>query len=146
MTDATAYMKWFYRGILASFTVSVAYVVVQPEYNFAHWIPHPLLRGLGVPYDALLYFESNADKLLHPLIAFILVLLLAKAEIPRISEPPHRPLQILLLTMLSAEIVQWKIGRGFEAADLALGLLGALCAYLIIYRQRRAITHSGKDR
>ncbi len=136
MTDAPAHMKWFYRGTLVAITATMTYVAVQPQYNFAHWIPHSMLRDLGVPYEALLYFESHADKLLHPLIAFMLTMLICKAEISNISLPPVRPLFLVLLTMLVAELIQLQIGRGFEMADLALGLAGALLAYLVVLRQQ----------
>jgi len=128
MTDPKAYIKWFYRCVFLLFAGLVSYVVFQPQYNFAHWLPHSLLRDLGTPYSVVLYFESNADKLLHPLGALILTILLIGSQWPVISQPNYRTFVFLCVIMLLAEIVQWKLGRAFEISDLLLGIIGSLLA------------------
>lgn len=132
MTDTPTELKWFYRCLLLILVGSVSYVIFQPAYNFAHWVPHGLLRNLGVPYAALLYFETNADKLLHPLIAASLVILLTQAKIPLISTTKLRSLLFVFALIVLAEIIQAWIGRGFGYLDLILGFLGCYLAYCLI--------------
>ena len=128
MTDSNRYMKWFCRALLVSLASAMSYVVFQPAYNFAHWIPHGVLRDAGLSYSTLLLLESHADKILHPLGAFILTILLLGSAIPGISSPKNRAVLLLGLTLLVTELGQWRIGRGFDVIDLGLGMLGIFAA------------------
>ncbi|NND80922.1 MAG: hypothetical protein HKN50_00705 [Gammaproteobacteria bacterium] len=138
MTDSNVKIHWFYRLTLLLLGVAVAYVVLQPSYNFAHWIPHSHLRAIGIPYEMLLAFESNADKLLHPLMGFVLTWLLLQARIPFLSLPPSRAWLVVLVLMIGAELWQFFIGRGFESLDITLGALAALLASVLFARQSQA--------
>lgn len=131
MTETTQYIKWFSR-LSFIFLVSVmAYVVVQPSYNFAHWIPHAFLYDLGIPYPTVLFFEQNADKLLHPLGAFLITVLLIKSELSIFTSRNHIIIGIIISTVIAAEIIQYYIGRGFDVYDLILGIIGSVSAYLL---------------
>ena len=131
MTETTQYIKWFSRLFFVFLASVMAYVVVQPSYNFAHWVPHIFLYDIGVPYAAVLSFEQNADKLLHPLGAFLLTFLLIKSEISVFKLRNHIIIWIVITTVIAAELIQYYIGRGFDNKDLALGIIGCLCAYLL---------------
>ena len=123
-------IKWFYRCLLIVLTLSMTYIVIQPSYNFSHFVPHNLFRSLNIPYTAVLLFEQNADKALHFLGAASLVLLIHGAQVYKITK-----LHALLFTILlciAAEAIQLKIGRGFNSSDLLLGILGSFMAYLRI--------------
>ena len=135
MTDTNSYRKWFYRCALTLLGLLSTYVVLQPEYNFAHWVPHKLLRSMGVPYSVVLAAESNADKLLHPLLAFIFTILLHRSRFKLLNASIYRPMQVLCVVMVAAETAQWYIGRGFEASDVLLGGMGTYLA--ILYQQRK---------
>ena len=135
MTDTNSYRKWFYRCALTLLGLLSMNVVLQPEYNFAHWVPHKLLRSMGVPYSAVLAAESNADKLLHPLLAFIFTILLHRSRLKLLNGSIYRPMQVLCVVMVTAETAQWYIGRGFEVSDVLLGGMGAYLA--ILYQQRK---------
>ena len=134
MTDTRLDSKWFYRLLLIISTLSMAYVVFQPEYNFAHFIPHRLLRNIGISYEILLSFEQNADKLLHFIGGFLVTALLSLSKLPIISTPPIRVLIMVFAAIFFTEFYQWWIGRGFELTDLALGALGSYWAYRLIKR------------
>ena len=139
MTDGYLNMKWFCRGLLLLLIACVGWVVIQPEYNFAHWVPHAQLRDLGVPYSVMLWFEQNAHLLLHPVVAFLLVTLFFAAQLPWLIARQTRPGLVVVLILVLAEIVQWQIGRGFEAIDLFTGLLGVLAAYWIKWTNKREL-------
>jgi len=129
MTDPKPYIKWFYRCTFLLLVGLMAYVVFQPHYNFAHWVPHSQLRNMGVPYSVILHFESNADKLLHPIGGFVLTVLLIVCKWPLISHPRYRLFVLFCSAMLITECIQWTLGRGFEFSDLLLGVLGSFLAY-----------------
>ena len=132
MTDYQYIIKCFCRFALVTLASLMTYVVVQPEYNFAHWVPHHFLKRIGLSYKAVLYFEQHADILLHLFGAFILTLLLYCSAFfkNRLSV-----VIIILLLVLSTEIVQLIIGRGFDLIDLTLGVAGSMFALLLINRQ-----------
>ncbi len=134
MTDTNSYRKWFYRSSLALLGIMAAYVVLQPQYNFAHWVPHNFLRSIGIPYSVLLSAESDADKLLHPILAFILTVLLFRSRFPLLKDSIYRPMMFMIAVMVTAEIVQFIVGRGYEISDLLLVLAGSILATLYLYR------------
>ena len=131
MTDPKSEIKWFYVCALILLGSSAAWVVFQPHYNIAHWVPHSLLRTIGLPYATILELESNADMLLHPVLAFLMTLCLIKANLPYISTPKSRPFLLMVILMSAAEAGQSVIGRGFELPDLLLGALGSFLAIRI---------------
>lgn len=132
MTDPTPIRKWFCRTALVLLVISVCLVVFRQSYNFAHWVPHNFLRSIGLSYDALLFFERHADKLLHLVVAFALTKLLIYADIQRISQPKHRALILVIALLIIAEIIQWHIGRGFESSDAILGAISSYWAYRLV--------------
>ena len=131
MTETTQYIKWFSRLCFIFLTSMMAYVVVQPSYNFAHWIPHTLLYDLGIPYSAVLSFEQNADKLLHSLGAFLITVLLIKSELRILKSRNHIIIGLIVTALTAVEILQYYIGRGFDINDLVLGVMGSVSAYLL---------------
>ena len=128
MKHSPVYMKWFSRCLLLALIVSITYIVIQPSYNFSHWINHGLLKKLNIPYEWVLWGEQHADKFLHFFGAAILVMLIIKSQLPFINNR----LAVLLVCSLCliAEIAQLFIGRGFNSIDLLLGILGSFMAYL----------------
>ena len=110
------------------------YVVVQPSYNFAHWLPHDLIKGLGVPYSAILWFEQNADKFLHFVGSLMITYLIIYSDIRAINR--HYAFIIVILLCSAAEYVQFLIGRGYNSSDLLLGILGSFVAYLQITKNK----------
>jgi len=132
MTDHKAYRKWFSRVTLLLLTISFSYVVLQPEYNFAHWVPHRLLRDIGVPYAAVLWFERNAEVGLHLFGSWALCLLMFFARLPILTNKTYRPLICMLFIILVAEFAQWRIGRGWDFSDILFGTLGCFMAYFTI--------------
>ena len=117
-------------GLAGIFT----YVVTRSSYNFAHWVPHNLLRTIGLDYATILWAEQNADIALHFFGGFGLTLLLIHARLPFISLPLWRPLAIIVLLCFAAEGAQYLIGRGTETSDLLLGICGSFMAYLASYK------------
>ena len=134
MTDTNSYRKWFCRSALILLGLIATYVVLQPHYNFAHWVPHNLLRSAGVPYSALLAFESNADKLLHPVLAFVFTMLLFESYFSVFASSIYKPMLFLIIVMIVAELAQWYIGRGFDISDVLLGVVGSGLATLYLRR------------
>lgn len=136
MTDTHTDRKWFYRWALLLVIALLSYVVFQPSYNFAHWVPHSFLRGLGIPYSALLYFETHADKILHPLGAAIITVLLFASKVPFLSSnylsPNYRTLCVVIVALFGTELIQALIGRGFDYIDLILGALGSYLACTLL--------------
>ncbi len=108
----------------------MVYVVIQPSYNFAHFVPHQLLNQLHIPYSAVLWGEQNADKFLHFFGAAALAYLIIRAQFSTISK--HSALGIVCLLCFGAEYVQWWIDRGYNSGDLLLGISGGFMAYLAI--------------
>ena len=134
MKHSPIYIKWFYRCLLLTLTALMTYVVIQPSYNFAHWVPHTLLKKLHIPYNAVLFGEQHADKFLHFFGAALLVYLITKAQIPCFNK--HKAFILTCLLCLTAELVQFFIHRGFNSSDLLLGILGSFMAYLRINENR----------
>lgn len=126
------------RIILFALLVGLSYVISRPSYNFAHWIPHNFVRQLGVPYDSLLWAEQNADVALHFLGAFITTLLISASRLPFLKAEPLRILSLVCVFCLAAELLQLRIGRGFDYLDLLLGILGSFMAYLVINKNKKA--------
>ena len=128
MKHSHVYIKWFCRSLLLLLVISITYIVIQPSYNFAHWIDHGFLKRINVPYLAVLWAEQNADKFLHFFGAALLVILIIKSQFKAIL---NRHALIIVTTLcLLAELVQFFIGRGFNSVDLLLGILGSFMAYL----------------
>jgi len=121
-------IKWFYRSLLLFLFCIATFIVTRQSYNIAHWVPHVLLRDIGLPYSIVLWGEQNMDKLLHFAGAAGLTWLIHKSEFPIIN--PVRALFITAFLCLSAECVQLIIGRGFNSLDLLLGISGSFMAYL----------------
>ena len=128
MKHSPTYIKWFSRGFLISLVVIMTYIVTRPSYNFSHWMPHGLLRSVHIPYKAILFFEQHADKALHFFGAAILVWLIVRAQLFSINKGLAFTFTVLLC--VGAEVVQWKIGRGYNSSDLLLGISGSFMAYL----------------
>ena len=129
MTDPPQYRKCFYRAAFILLALAMGYVVLQPSYNFAHWIPHTLLRDIGISYPALLAFETHADKALHLFGAFLLSISLYRSQLPLLSQHRLYPFIAIFMASAGAELIQWSIGRGIEVNDLLVSALGCLLAY-----------------
>ncbi len=130
MNQSAFLMKWFCRISLTIIAISFTYVVAQPSYNFAHWVPHDFLRMLGVKYQQILWAESNADIFLHFFGAALLTLLTHGSNIRPFNFHPIAPFGFICLLCICAEVVQHLIGRGIETSDLLLGICGSFMAYL----------------
>ncbi len=127
-------IKWFYRSCLIVLIAALTYVVVQPAYNMAHWVPHNTLRRLGANYDQLLWIEHNVDLALHAAGGFIITVLIVFSKLPFIDGSGRRALILVSVLCLCAEIVQLSIGRGAQSLDLLLGIFGSFMAYLALYK------------
>ena len=130
-------LMWASRITLISSTCLMTYVVTRPSYNYAHWVPHSFLRSIGIPYSALLWFETNGDSFLHFFGAALLSYLLISSQIRYISSPPIRAIYCVISICIAAEVTQFLIGRGFEINDLLLGILGSFMAYLTIIKYKQ---------
>lgn len=125
-------VKWACRGAFLLIAIGMTYVVTRESYNFSHWIPHSFLRQIGVPYQAVLWGEQNADLFLHFFGAMILTLLIFGAKLAFFQTRALAILIFVCFLCLSAEVFQHAIGRGVESRDLLLGILGSFMAYLAI--------------
>lgn len=121
-------MKWFYRVLLLFLFCLVTFIATRQSYNIAVWIPHRLLRDIGISYPIVLWGEQNIDKLLHFTGSATLTWLLIKSKFSYINH--GRAFLIMALTCAFAEYVQQMIGRGFNSLDLLLGIIGSFVAYL----------------
>ena len=121
--------KWFARIVLILLVLGMVYVVVQPEYNFAHWIPHDVLDQLGISYLSQLWLEQNADLGLHFFGSAVLYLLIWMSQWAVVKSQETSALLLVLALCIAAEVVQHVIGRGFSERDLLLGFLGTFVAY-----------------
>jgi len=121
-------IKWFYRGLFLILFCLGTFIATRQSYNYAHWIPHALLREIGLPYSAVLWGEQNLDKLLHLIGAAALTWLIIKSDFSSLKKP-HIFLLVALICIF-AECAQAMIGRGFNSLDLLLGILGSFVAYL----------------
>ena len=130
MGQSPTIMKWFCRFVLVGLTIVMTYVVTRPGYNFAHWVPHNMLRALGADYSTLLWAEQNADIALHFFGAAILTGLLYGSALPGLKKHHLIPFALVCLVCLGAELAQQIIGRGMETRDLLLGICGSFVAYL----------------
>ncbi len=128
-------MKWFCRITLIGLTMAIGYVVIQPSYNFAHWVPHHSLRAAGISYENLLWAEQNADIALHFLGAASLTALLYGSALPLLKNYKVAPLILVCLACLAAEFAQQIIGRGMETRDLLLGICGSFMAYSVVQKR-----------
>lgn len=128
-------MKWFCRIVLIGLTLSMSYVVTQPSYNFAHWVPHNTLRSIGISYANLLWAEQNADTVLHFFGAALLTALLYGSDLLWLKKNRLIPLALVCLACLAAELAQHIIGRGMETRDLLLGICGSFMAYLVVQKR-----------
>ena len=129
------------RITLFALIVALGYVVSRPSYNFAHWMPHNFIRQLGGSYESLLWAEQHADVALHFLGGFITTLLISVSTLPFFKAEPLRILILVCIFCLAAELLQLRIGRGFDYLDLLLGILGSFMAYLAINKNKKS-SHS----
>lgn len=127
-------MKWFCRISLIVISSGFTYVVTQPSYNFAHWVPHNLLREIGIRYEYVLWAESNADVALHFVGAALLTFLAYGASIKPLNSHRFIPLGVVWSLCIGAEIAQHLVGRGIETSDLLLGICGSFMAYLALHK------------
>jgi len=128
-------MKWSCRLILVSMTAAMTYIVLLPQYNFSHYVPHPLIKRLGFSYEFQLWVDHNMDKVFHFFGAFILVHLLFGANVYFRQRPNYRLIlsaAFVLFAAFAAEYAQDYIGRGFNKSDIWIGVGGAFLAILII--------------
>ena len=126
-------LKWIYRGFLMLVFSGMLYITLLPSYNFAHFIPHTILKSIGVPYQYMLGFENHMDKLLHFAGAFFLLILLYGSKLSNNKQLNLFHYLLLIMGMsFAAEIVQHYRGRGFNYIDLFLGISGGITAYMTI--------------
>jgi len=125
-------LKWACRVVFLLLVILIAYVATRESYNFSHWVPHHFLRDIGVPYDAVLWSERNADIFLHFFGGMVLTLLIFGARLGFLIPYPFAIFVVVSLLCLTAEVFQSSIGRGAESSDLLLGILGSFMAYLAI--------------
>ena len=109
----------------------VAYAALYPGFASYHYVPHALLREVGVPYAAVLWFEIHLGDIMHFFVAFVLVLLIPSARI--LGKRPLGVQRAVSLSLVAAvapviEIYQWITGRGFGSIDLIAHCLGMLLA------------------
>ena len=127
--------KWACRGAFLSIAAVMTYVVTRESYNFSHWVPHPLLKKIGVPYEVVLWAEQNADLFLHFFGAMILTLLIFGAKLWFLKTRPIAIFTVVSFLCISAEVFQFSIDRGFESSDLLLGILGSFMAYSTVNKK-----------
>ena len=111
----------------------MSYVVLQPSYNIAHWIPHSLLRDVGISYAALLSFETHADKVLHIVGACLLSIGLYRSQLPLLRRHRTYPFTAIFIVSALAELAQGSIGRGVELNDLLASGLGCCIAFFMTF-------------
>lgn len=128
-------LKWTCRSLFLLLATLMTYVVTRESYNFSHWVPHSLLRGLEIPYQAILWGERNADVFLHFTGGLVLTLLIYGSRLTLIDNRPARVFILISILCISAEIFQFTIGRGMQWGDLLLGILGSFMAYLAINKK-----------
>lgn len=141
MNHAQIETKWFYRVLLTAIVGLSSYVAFQPVYNFSHWMPHSTLRGIGVPYEAILWFEQNADTFLHLLGGLLITALLYASDLPLLRQSAAKVLACMVGLCLLAEILQFAVGRDVELKDLLLGISGSFMAYLAIKQKNKTNRH-----
>lgn len=125
-----------FRICLLLILVSFSYIVTRESYNFAHFLPNKLLRNVGVSYDKILWFEQNADVVLHLLGGFLITLLLILSDLPILRCGRWIPVVLVCCMCVLAEVFQDLIGRGKETSDLLLGICGSFMAYLATNRKK----------
>lgn len=112
----------------------LAYAALHPEFVTYYYVPHNLLRSLGVPYSAVLWFEVHLGDMLHMFIAFILVLLLPTARIMG-NSPPYLQRRWTLIFVATVaplvELYQLTTGRGFSGIDLVAHYIGMFLAAML---------------
>jgi hypothetical protein len=126
------------RIILLILIITLTYVISRPSYNFAHWIPHNFIRQLGLSYDSILWAEQHADVALHFFGGFAITLLTSISALPFLKTKPLRILVLVCILCVAAELLQLRIGRGFDYLDLLLGILGGFMAYLAINKNKKS--------
>jgi hypothetical protein len=134
--------KWVCRGTFLIIAGMMTYVATRESYNFSHWVPHPLLKNMGVPYAVVLWSEQNADIFLHFFGALFITLLIFGAQFWFFKT---RPLAIFIFVSFlcaGAELFQYLIARGFESNDLLLGILGSFMAYSAIKKKNQNRTQT----
>lgn len=128
------------RAMLLLLIIGITYVISRPSYNFAHWIPHNLIRQMGVSYEHMLWAEQRADSVLHLSGGLLLTLLIVGSQLPFLRVKTRRVFLLVCVFCIAAEILQHLIGRGFDYLDLLLGILGSFMAYLAINKNKQAHT------
>lgn len=128
--------RWTFRGLFLVVFLAIGYVATRDSYNFAHWIPHQLLREMGVPYHFVLWSEQNADVILHFFGAMILTVLIFGSKLPFFKSHPLSIFALVCVLCIGAEFFQLMIGRGVESSDLLLGILGSFMAYSALDNKR----------
>lgn len=128
-------LKWACRSVFLLLAITMTYVTTRESYNFSHWVPHNFLRGLGVPYRAILWAERNADIFLHFFGAMALTFLTYGARLTFFNARPLFIFILVSILCLSAEVFQFSIGRGMQSSDLLLGILGSFMAYSTVNKK-----------
>ena len=132
-------ITWLCRLLLIILCLTMSYIVLLPQYNFSHLIPHNFIRGLGVPYELRLQFEQHSDKIFHFTGALGLTILLDRSEI-YFKNLAFKRLSLTIIIVggmiIAAEIAQFKIGRGFSRLDIFMGLSGLLIAALFLFKRQ----------
>ena len=126
---------WICRLTLLVGVVSMTYIVLLPQYNFAHWVPHGYLKSWGVPYSSQLWIDHHFDKAIHYLGASGLVILLFGAKLYYTATSTARlwwSAIIVLMLVIGAEIAQLIIDRGFSLPDILTGVLGIISSMLLL--------------
>ena len=137
--DTKMLSKWFCRIVLFSGIGLMTYLVLLPQYNFSHWVPHGYLKSIGTPYWFQLWLDHNLDKLAHFLGALFILILLYGAKVFFQSCANTRLISCTIITViciLGAEITQKWIERGFSYPDIFFGVLGVLLALILIKKTR----------
>ncbi len=136
-------ITWLCRLLLISLCLSMGYIVLLPEYNFSHLMPHNFIRSLGVPYEFRLEFEQHSDKILHFIGALGLTILLDRSKI-YFKQQQFKRLSLTVIIVnsmiIGAEIAQFQIGRGFSVLDIITGGSGVLMAAILLFKRHSSST------
>lgn len=128
-------LTWFCRITLLGATSLMTYVVLLPQYNFSHWVPHAYLKRIGAPYSFQLWLDHNLDKLAHVIGATSILLLLYGAKL-FFQKQAHLRLCLCVIStafcVIGAELAQKWIERGFSFPDILFGVGGILIALILI--------------
>lgn len=121
---------WIARVLLLLTLPPLMFAALYPDFSGSQVVPHRFLYQQGVPYAAVLWFETHFGQIFHFAAAWLLTLLLPAARLLSFRTTQQKLFWVVALALAAPaiELFQMGTGRSLDLSDLLAHYLGMVAA------------------